>query len=91
VLKPHDDTPITGGTLVARVRRPPYRRRMNTAQADTLSKQIQLGVDEGARVALRGTVEGTMASPTVFADVKPGMSVAQCEMFGPIGRPRPRR
>ena len=56
---------------------------MNKAQADTLSKQIQKGVDEGARVALRGKVEGTMASPTVFADVKPGMSVAQCEMFGP--------
>ena len=56
---------------------------MNKAQAETLSKQIQKGVDEGARVALRGKVEGTMASPTVFADVTPGMSVAQCEMFGP--------
>jgi len=56
---------------------------MNKAQADTLSRQIQKGVDEGARVALRGKVEGNMASPTVFADVKPNMSVAQCEMFGP--------
>src|SRR5262249_37064373 len=56
---------------------------MNKAQASTLARQIQRGIDDGARVALRGNVEGTMASPTVFADVRPGMSVAQDEMFGP--------
>ena len=28
-------------------------------------------------------MEGNLASPTIFADVKPSMSVAQDEMFGP--------
>jgi acyl-CoA reductase-like NAD-dependent aldehyde dehydrogenase len=56
---------------------------MNKAQAETLGKQIQRGIDEGARVALRGAITGTLAAPTVFVDVKPEMSVAQHEMFGP--------
>ena len=56
---------------------------INKAQADTLSKQIQKAVDEGAKVALRGKVEGTLATPTVFTDVRPDMWVAQNEMFGP--------
>lgn len=56
---------------------------MNKAQAETLAKQIQKGVQEGARAVLQGKVEGTLASPTIFADVRPGMSIAQTEMFGP--------
>lgn len=56
---------------------------INKAQADTLSKQIQKAVDEGAKVALRGKVEGNLATPTVFTDVRPNMWVAQNEMFGP--------
>jgi aldehyde dehydrogenase (NAD+) len=56
---------------------------INKAQAETLSKQIQKAVDEGANVALRGKVEGNLATPTVFTDVRPNMSVAQNEMFGP--------
>ena len=56
---------------------------INKQQADALAKAVQQGIDEGARPVLRGKVEGTMASPTIFADVKPSMSVAQNEMFGP--------
>jgi acyl-CoA reductase-like NAD-dependent aldehyde dehydrogenase len=56
---------------------------MNKAQAETLAKQIQKGVQEGARAVLQGKIEGNLASPTVFADVRPQMSVAQNEMFGP--------
>ncbi len=56
---------------------------MNKAQADTLAKQIQKGITEGARSVLQGKIEGNLVSPTIFADVKPGMSVAQDEMFGP--------
>ena len=56
---------------------------MNKAQAETLNKQIQRGIDEGAKVALRGAITGTLAAPTVFVDVRPEMSVAQHEMFGP--------
>ena len=56
---------------------------MNQAQADTLARQIQKGVDEGAKPVLRGKAEGNLVSPTIFADVKPEMYVAQNELFGP--------
>jgi acyl-CoA reductase-like NAD-dependent aldehyde dehydrogenase len=56
---------------------------INKAQVDTLTKQIQKGTDEGARVALRGKADGNLFSPTIFADVRPEMSIAQNEMFGP--------
>lgn len=56
---------------------------MNKAQVETLAKQIKKGVEEGARAVLQGKVEGNAVSPTVFADVRPGMSIAQTEMFGP--------
>jgi acyl-CoA reductase-like NAD-dependent aldehyde dehydrogenase len=56
---------------------------INKAQADTLTKQVQKGADEGARVALRGKVDGNLVSPTIFADVRSDMSIAQNEMFGP--------
>jgi acyl-CoA reductase-like NAD-dependent aldehyde dehydrogenase len=56
---------------------------INQRQAETFSKQVQKGIDEGARAALRGKVEGNIASPTIFADVKPDMWIAQNEMFGP--------
>ena len=56
---------------------------INQRQAETFAKQVQRGVDEGAKVALRGKIEGNVASPTVFVDVKPNMWIAQNEMFGP--------
>jgi aldehyde dehydrogenase (NAD+) len=56
---------------------------INQQQADALAKAVQQGIDEGARPVLRGKVEGNMATPTVLADVKPDMSVAQNELFGP--------
>ncbi len=56
---------------------------MNLHQAEVFMKQVQRGVDEGARVVLEGKLEGNVASPTVFADVKPHMWIAQNEMFGP--------
>jgi vanillin dehydrogenase len=56
---------------------------INERQAQTFAKQVQRGIDEGTKAVLRGKVEGTLASPTVFADVKSSMWVAQNEMFGP--------
>jgi aldehyde dehydrogenase (NAD+) len=56
---------------------------INERQAETFRKQIQRGIDEGAKVALEGKIEGTLAAPTVFADVKPNMWIAQNELFGP--------
>ena len=56
---------------------------INEKQAQTFAQQVQRGIDEGAKAVLHGKVEGTLASPTVFADVKSKMWVAQNEMFGP--------
>jgi vanillin dehydrogenase len=56
---------------------------INRRQALTFAQQVQRGVEEGARVVLRGKIEGNLASPTVFADVQPNMWVAQNELFGP--------
>jgi vanillin dehydrogenase len=52
-------------------------------QTENYLKQVQRGIDEGAKVALRGKAEGNVVSPTIFADVKPDMWIAQNEMFGP--------
>jgi acyl-CoA reductase-like NAD-dependent aldehyde dehydrogenase len=52
-------------------------------QTESYLKQVQRGIDEGATVALRGKAEGNVVSPTIFADVKPDMWIAQNEMFGP--------
>jgi aldehyde dehydrogenase (NAD+) len=56
---------------------------INQRQAETFKKQVQRGIDEGAKVALRGKIEGNVATPTVFADVRPSMWIAQNELFGP--------
>jgi aldehyde dehydrogenase (NAD+) len=56
---------------------------MNQRQTETFMKQVQRGVDEGAKVALQSKATGNLASPTVFADVKPSMWIARNEMFGP--------
>lgn len=56
---------------------------INERQSQAFEQQVQKGIDEGARVALKGSVNGNVASPTVFADVKPDMWVARNEMFGP--------
>ena len=56
---------------------------INQRQTQTFQKQVQRGIDEGARVALRGKIEGNVATPTIFADVRPNMWVAQNELFGP--------
>jgi vanillin dehydrogenase len=56
---------------------------INQRQIETFKKQVQRGIDEGAKVALRGKIEGNVATPTVFADVRPSMWIAQNELFGP--------
>src|SRR5262245_42353664 len=56
---------------------------INNTQVETLSKHIEKGCEEGARVLLRGSIKGNVISPTIFADVRPEMSIAQNEMFGP--------
>jgi acyl-CoA reductase-like NAD-dependent aldehyde dehydrogenase len=56
---------------------------INRKQVETFSKQIQKGIDEGATVALRGTVNNNLVSPTIFSDVRDDMWLSQNELFGP--------
>ena len=56
-----------------------------------IHEMIQIGVDEGATLALDGrnlTVEGAenghFIGPTVFTDVTPGMKIHGTEIFGPV-------
>ncbi|MEU2895682.1 aldehyde dehydrogenase family protein [Streptomyces sp. NPDC001273] len=61
---------------------------VNAGQRDRVRGYIEKGVAEGARIVAggpespRGT--GYYVSPTVFADVTPGMTIAQEEIFGPV-------
>jgi acyl-CoA reductase-like NAD-dependent aldehyde dehydrogenase len=56
---------------------------INRKQVETFSKQVQRGIAEGAKVGLRGKVEGNLVSPTVFVDVRDDMWLSQNELFGP--------
>jgi vanillin dehydrogenase len=56
---------------------------INRKQVETFSKQLQKGIDEGAHVALRGSVNNNVVSPTIFSDVRDDMWISQNELFGP--------
>ena len=60
-------------------------------QFNSVLRAIKRGVEEGARLVLGGKPieKGEMAfgyyiEPTLFDEVKPGMSIAQEEIFGPV-------
>ncbi len=59
-------------------------------QWDKVQNLIQAGIDEGATLACGGTGrpdglnKGYFAKPTVFANVKPGMTIEKEEIFGPV-------
>ncbi|WHO82683.1 aldehyde dehydrogenase family protein [Rhizobium leguminosarum] len=63
---------------------------VNQAQFDSIQRHIQIGIDEGARLACGGTGkpegrnQGFFVKPTVFADVSPDMTIAREEIFGPV-------
>ena len=63
---------------------------MNANQFERVQQLIQTGIDEGARLVCGGTgrpkgVEaGYFVKPTVFADVKPNMTIYREEIFGPV-------
>ncbi|TFD75206.1 aldehyde dehydrogenase family protein [Cryobacterium psychrophilum] len=59
------------------------------AQEQTVRGYIRTGLAEGARATTGGDVDagfdrGFFVKPTVFADVTPGMRIAQEEIFGPV-------
>ncbi|MGW7289903.1 aldehyde dehydrogenase family protein [Streptomyces sp. NPDC054847] len=61
---------------------------VNAKQQERVRGYIEKGIEEGARLVAGGPEAplevGYYVSPTVFADVTPGMSIAQEEIFGPV-------
>jgi aldehyde dehydrogenase (NAD+) len=63
---------------------------VSDAQRDRVRNYIRKGVDEGARLvtggeeAPEGLDKGYYVRPTVFADVRSDMTIAQEEIFGPV-------
>lgn len=62
----------------------------SAAQLERVRGYIRRGQEEGARLVLGGAEpppgleRGYYVQPTIFADVKPHMSIAQEEIFGPV-------
>ncbi|MFM7334211.1 MAG: aldehyde dehydrogenase family protein [Tabrizicola sp.] len=63
---------------------------VNKRQWDQIQGYIQKGIDEGARLVAgglglpEGINKGFYVRPTIFADVKPGMTIEREEIFGPV-------
>ena len=63
---------------------------VNKRQWDQIQGYIQKGIDEGARLVTGGPGlpdgfnRGFYVKPTIFADVKPGMTIEKEEIFGPV-------
>jgi aldehyde dehydrogenase (NAD+) len=63
---------------------------VNKRQWDQIQRYIQIGIDEGARLVAGGPGlpdgfnRGYYVKPTIFADVKPGMTIEREEIFGPV-------
>ncbi len=63
---------------------------VNKRQWDQIQGYIQKGIDEGARLVAgglglpEGMNKGYYVRPTVFADVRPGMTIEREEIFGPV-------
>ncbi|RSL29407.1 aldehyde dehydrogenase family protein [Salibacterium salarium] len=71
VGNPRDDETIIGPLI-------------NKKQVDTLMEIVNKGIEEGATPYLKGSVNGNVVSPTILTDVKPDMTVANQELFGPV-------
>lgn len=64
---------------------------INQAALEKVQRYVELGLKEGARLALGGKRatgpgldEGFFFEPTIFVDVTPQMRIAQEEIFGPV-------
>ncbi len=64
---------------------------VSDSQRKTVMEYVQIGKDEGAQCVAGGNVlgdgdygKGFFHEPTVFAEVKPDMRIAQEEIFGPV-------
>ena len=61
------------------------------SQLDTVSKYIDIGINEGANLVYGGNTltngiyeQGHYIEPTIFTNVDPEMTIAQEEIFGPV-------
>lgn len=64
---------------------------VNKSQLSSVHEYVEIGQKEGAKLVFGGRIlsegdhaEGCFHEPTVFADVKPTMRIAQEEIFGPV-------
>ena len=64
---------------------------VNKSQLESVNAYVEIGKKEGARLVAGGNIltsgdfaKGCFHEPTVFADVKPDMRIAQEEIFGPV-------
>jgi aldehyde dehydrogenase (NAD+) len=63
---------------------------VNKSQWNKIQELIETGIKEGARLVAggpglpEGFNKGYFVRPTVFADVKPGMTIEREEIFGPV-------
>ncbi|MGE3912980.1 MAG: aldehyde dehydrogenase [Chloroflexota bacterium] len=79
---------VTGDGLESGVTMGPI---VDDSQRDTVLEYIKKGQGEGATLLLDGSQPGRPAlrdgyfvEPTIFTDVRPEMSIAQDEIFGPV-------
>ncbi len=78
---------LTGDPLAEGIRLGPL---VSAAQRDRVRGFIEQGLTEGARMVVGGPQapagldHGYFVQPTVFADVRPDMTIAQEEIFGPV-------
>lgn len=57
---------------------------INSRQTDGLMKTVEQAIEEGAVPVKLGGFNGTIVEPTILKDVKPFMSIAKEELFGPV-------
>ena len=64
---------------------------VSAAHRDKVERYIQIGIDEGARLACGGKrpadpalARGNFLEPTIFTGVTPSMRIAREEIFGPV-------
>ncbi|MEU9128656.1 aldehyde dehydrogenase family protein [Kitasatospora sp. NPDC048540] len=57
---------------------------INSAQADSVTAQVDHAVGQGATVLLRGATVGTLMDPVVLTDVPADAPILHQELFGPV-------
>lgn len=80
LLKPRVEGIAAGDPLKAGTKMGPMIRERD---AERVGQWVDEAVQQGAKLVCGGSRAGTMYQPTVVADVKPTMRIAQDELFGP--------